>query len=185
MCEQQIVCQTLNGLPGQPHNRAGAHFVPCAHQRPQTPNSICEGRMTHLRVEFGIARLVFQDIARGTLVSEENVFLFTLVSQAEQKLNDSAEHRANFGQDVSYDLRRLSHFASLQKHDIDTRLFNSRGCLKDLWLTQFEDGVSTRVVAAHRAEFAIDPAKIRNLHQPAHDDTVAENDPPRMPGGGK
>jgi hypothetical protein len=141
--------------------------------------------MTHLFVEFGITRLVFQDVAGGTLVLQESVFLFTLISQAEQKLDDSIEHCANFGKDVSHDLCRLFNFAGLQKHDVDPGLFNLGRGLEDLFLAQFEDRVPPRIVATHRAEFAIDPAKIRYLHQPANDDSIAENGTASVLGGGK
>jgi hypothetical protein len=119
------------------------------------------------------------------LVPEKNVFLFTLVSQAKHKLGYSAEQRANFGEDVTYNPRRFLNFAGLQKHNIDPRFFDSRGCLEDLCLVQFEDRIPAGVVATHRAEVAVDPAKIRNFHQAANDDTIPESNTPSMPGSGK
>ena len=120
--------------------------------------------MTHFRIEFRVARLVFQDIARSTLIPQENVFLLALVSQAKQKFYGPTVKRANFGKDVPDDLRRLFHFTSLQKNNIDPRLFDPCGGLEDLCLAQFEDRVPARIVATHWAEFTIDPAKVRHFH---------------------
>jgi hypothetical protein len=119
------------------------------------------------------------------LFPEINVFLFTLISQAEQELERSTKHGPYFREDISDNLGCLFDFACLQKHDIDPRRFDLPGGLKDLFLTQFKDRVPTRVIAPHRAELAVDPAKIRNLHQPADDDTIAERGLPCVPGGGK
>src|ERR1700676_3521991 len=82
-------------------------------------------------------------------------------------------------------LRRLLDFAGLQKHDIDSRFFDLPGVLEDLFLTQFKNRVPSRVVAPHRAEFAVDPAKIRHFHQSADNDTVAKRDFPSATGCGK
>ena len=130
--------------------------------------------MTQLFIELRIARFMFQNITGGALAPEINVFLFALVPEAEQNLNHTAKHCANLWEDVPDNLCRLFELSGLQEDDIDPGFFDSRGCLEDLFLAQFKDCISTRVVAAHRAEFAVDPAKIRHLHQPANDDSITE-----------
>src|ERR1700683_41909 len=130
--------------------------------------------MTQFFIELRIARFMFQNITGGALVPEINVFLFALIPEAEQNLNHTAKHCANLWEDVSDNLCRFFEFSGLQEHDIDPGFFDSRGCLEDLLLAPFKDWISTRVVAADRAEFAVAPAKVRHLHQPANDATTAE-----------
>src|SRR6202040_1483650 len=107
----------------------------------QTLHSLGKGIVTQLLIERGITGLVFQDIARGALLPEIQVFLFALVSQAEQELNRSVKHCADFRKDMTDNLRRPLDFAGLQKHDIDSRLSDLPGGLEDLFLTQFKNRV--------------------------------------------
>jgi len=78
-------------LPRQSDNRAGADFIPSRiKMRRQANRSSNEAAASEN--ELGIAGLVLQNIAGGTLVLEKSIFFRTLVSETEEKLHRPRKH---------------------------------------------------------------------------------------------